>query len=73
MILRYLSHLFDKLELIEAQEYTVRVNFLKLYNEELFDLSTNDDGSKIRLYKDASKKGAIVIHVLEEVTINNKS
>ena len=26
-----------------------------------------------RLYEDASKKGAIVIHGLEEVTIHNKS
>ncbi|XP_076678863.1 kinesin-like protein Klp61F [Andrena cerasifolii] len=74
MIPRSLSHLFDKLELIESQEYTVRVSFLELYNEELFDLlSTNDDASKIRLYEDASKKGAIIIHGLEEVTIHNKS
>ena len=74
MIPRSLSHLFDKLQLIESQEYTVRVSFLELYNEELFDLlSVNDDGSKIRLYEDASKKGAIVIHGLEEVTIHNKS
>ncbi|XP_076670153.1 kinesin-like protein Klp61F [Andrena cerasifolii] len=74
MIPRSLSHLFDKLQLIESQEYTVRVSFLELYNEELFDLlSINGDGSKIRLYEDASKKGAIVIHGLEEVTIHNKS
>ena len=74
MIPRSLSHLFDKLQLIESQEYTVRVSFLELYNEELFDLlSINGDGSKIRLYEDASKKGAIVVHGLEEVTIHNKS
>ena len=74
MIPRSLSHLFDKLQLIESQEYTVRVSFLELYNEELFDLlSVNDDVCKIRLYEDVTKKGAIVIHGLEEVAIHNKS
>jgi len=49
IIPRALSHLFDELRLLEVQEYTVRVSFLELYNEELFDLlSPNDDASKIR-------------------------
>ncbi|XP_012145367.1 kinesin-like protein Klp61F isoform X2 [Megachile rotundata] len=74
MIPRSLSHLFDKLHLLETREYTIRVSFLELYNEDLFDLlSVNDDCSKIRLYEDASKKGAVIIHGLEEVTIHNKS
>ncbi|KAI4484885.1 hypothetical protein M0802_012994 [Mischocyttarus mexicanus] len=74
IIPRTLSHLFDELRLLEAQEYTVRVSFLELYNEELFDLlSPNDDASKIRLYEDASRKGAVIIHGLEEVTVHNKS
>lgn len=74
IIPRTLSHLFDELRLLEAQEYTVRVSFLELYNEELFDLlSPNDDASKIRLYEDATRKGAVIIHGLEEVTVHNKS
>ncbi|XP_015172129.1 PREDICTED: bipolar kinesin KRP-130-like [Polistes dominula] len=74
IIPRTLSHLFDELRLLEAQEYTVRVSFLELYNEELFDLlSPNDDASKIRLYEDTSRKGAVIIHGLEEVTVHNKS
>ncbi|CAL7948925.1 unnamed protein product [Xylocopa violacea] len=74
IIPRSLSHLFDKLQLLEAQEYTVRVSFLELYNEELFDLlSPNDDGLKLKLYEDTSRKGAIIIHGLEEVTIHNIS
>lgn len=52
MIPRSLSHLFDKLHLLETKEYTIRVSFLELYNEDLFDLlSPNDDGSKIRYIK----------------------
>nr|XP_034181739.1 kinesin-like protein Klp61F [Osmia lignaria] len=74
MIPRSLSHLFDKLHLLESKEYTIRVSFLELYNEDLFDLlSPSDDGTKIRLYEDASKKGAVIIHGLEEVTVHNKS
>ncbi|CAK9822014.1 Kinesin-like protein Klp61F [Anthophora retusa] len=74
IIPRSLSHLFDKLQSLEAQEYTIRVSFLELYNEDLFDLlAPNDDGSKIRLYEDTSKKGAVIIHGLEEVTVHNKS
>ncbi|KOC59085.1 Kinesin-like protein KLP2, partial [Habropoda laboriosa] len=74
IIPRSLSHLFDKMQLLEVQEYTIRVSFLELYNEDLFDLlSPNDDTSKIRLYEDTSKKGAVIIHGLEEVTVHNKS
>ncbi|XP_076749594.1 kinesin-like protein Klp61F [Xylocopa sonorina] len=74
IIPRSLSHLFDKLQLSEVQEYTVRVSFLEIYNEELFDLlSVNDDGLKIKLYEDTSRKGAIIIQGLEEVIIHNIS
>ncbi|XP_033206918.2 kinesin-like protein Klp61F [Bombus vancouverensis nearcticus] len=74
MIPRSLSHLFDKLQLLETQEYTIRVSFLELYNEDIFDLlSSSNDACKLRLYEDASKKGAVIIHGLEEVTIHNAS
>ncbi|XP_012135049.2 mitochondrial ribosomal protein S9 isoform X1 [Megachile rotundata] len=74
IIPRSLSHLFDTLRVLEIKEYRIRVSFLELYNENLFDLlSTNDDCSKIKLYEDASKKGAITIHGLEEVRVRNKS
>ncbi|XP_063982789.1 kinesin-like protein Klp61F [Diachasmimorpha longicaudata] len=74
IIPRSLSHLFDELRTLEAQEYTVKVSFLELYNEELFDLlSSNDDASKIRIYEDTTKKGAVIIHGLEEVTVHNKN
>ncbi|XP_011703386.1 PREDICTED: bipolar kinesin KRP-130-like [Wasmannia auropunctata] len=74
IIPRALSHLFDELRMLEMQEYTVRVSFLELYNEELFDLlSPNDDASKIRLYEDATRKGSVIIHGLEEVTVHNKN
>ncbi|KYN01497.1 hypothetical protein ALC62_07679 [Cyphomyrmex costatus] len=54
IIPRALSHLFDELRMLEAQEYTVRVSFLELY-------------------EDATRKGSIIIHGLEEVTVHNKN
>ena len=39
------------------QEYSVRVTFLELYNEELFDLlSSGEDSSKIRIFEDSARK-----------------
>lgn len=40
-----------------VQEYSVRVSFLELYNEELFDLlSTGEDNSKLRIFEDSTRK-----------------
>ena len=45
-------------------EYSVKVSFLELYNEEIFDLlSSVDDTTKLRLYEDAYKKGSVIIQV----------
>ncbi|OAD59060.1 hypothetical protein WN48_09369 [Eufriesea mexicana] len=73
VIPRALSHLFDELRVLGVQEYSVRASFLELYNEELFDLlSPNDDATKIRIYEDPIKKGAVIVHGLEEIPIHNK-
>ena len=46
----------------DAVEFSVRVSFLELYNEEIFDLlSGNEDHSKLRLYEDAYRKGSVII------------
>ena len=35
----------------------MRVSFLELYNEELFDLlSTTEDNSKLRIFEDSARK-----------------
>jgi hypothetical protein len=48
IIPRALSNLFDELR-IQQVEFTVRVSFLEIYNEELLDLlSPTDESSKIR-------------------------
>ena len=57
IIPRSLHHLFEELEKQKVQEFSVRVSFLELYNEELFDLlSVTEDNSKLRIFEDASRK-----------------
>lgn len=57
IIPRSLHQLFEKLEMHNIQEYSVRVSFLELYNEELFDLlSTGVDNSRLRIFEDSAKK-----------------
>ncbi|XP_063598256.1 kinesin-like protein Klp61F [Penaeus indicus] len=73
IIPRCVNHLFDELR-IQKVEFTMRVSFLELYNEELFDLlSAHDDMSKLRLYEDSSRKGSCIIQGLEEVLVRSKS
>ena len=57
IIPRSLHQLFEELESHNIQEYSVRVSFLELYNEELFDLlSTTEDNSKLRIFEDSTRK-----------------
>lgn len=73
IIPRCVNHLFDELRM-QKLEFTMRVSFLELYNEELFDLlSAHDDMSKLRMYEDATRKGSCIIQGLEEVLVRNKS
>lgn len=48
IIPRLLSYLFDELR-VQQIEYTVRVSYLELYNEEIFDLlSPPEDATKLK-------------------------
>ncbi|CAB3233053.1 unnamed protein product [Arctia plantaginis] len=73
IIPRALSQLFDELRLTNT-EYTVRVSYLELYNEELFDLlAASEDNSKLRIYEDVTRKGSNIVNGLEEITVYNKN
>lgn len=71
IIPRALSHLFDELRLMEC-EFSMRISYLELYNEELCDLLSTDDSTKIRIYDDSSKKGSVIIQGLEEIPVHSK-
>lgn len=48
----------------------MRVSFLELYNEELFDLlSTTEDNSKLRIFEDSTRKVSLVCKLSEEKLI----
>uniref|UniRef100_A0A6P4F9W8 Kinesin-like protein Klp61F n=1 Tax=Drosophila rhopaloa TaxID=1041015 RepID=A0A6P4F9W8_DRORH len=71
IIPRALSHLFDELRMMEV-EYTMRISYLELYNEELCDLLSTDDSTKIRIFDDSTKKGSVIIQGLEEIPVHSK-
>ncbi|CAL1261885.1 unnamed protein product [Larinioides sclopetarius] len=72
IIPRSLHQLFEELNKEENVEFSVRVSFLELYNEELFDLLSSTDFSRLRLYEDSNRKGSVIIQGLEEILVNNK-
>ena len=64
IIPRALAQLFDELRMQQEAEFSVRVSFLELYNEDIFDLlSATDDLTKLRLYEDSARKGSVIIQV----------
>ncbi|KAL1882105.1 hypothetical protein VTK73DRAFT_2196 [Phialemonium thermophilum] len=67
IIPRVLHTLFNKLE-IDDTENCVRCSFIELYNEELRDLLSPDDGTKLKIFDDNSRKGhaATVVQGMEE-------
>ena len=70
IIPRVLHALFRKLEEDEA-ESSVKCSFIELYNEELRDLLSLDDTTKLKIYDDPQKKGhsATIVQGMEEAHI----
>ncbi|CAI5719651.1 unnamed protein product [Peronospora destructor] len=67
IIPRSIHCIFDALEASE-EEFSVRVSFLQLYNEELKDLLDPDTDKKLRLMEDTKRGGGIYCVNLLEVT-----
>lgn len=72
IIPRVLQSLFNKLE-IDDSDSSVRCSFIELYNEELRDLLSADEGGKLKIYDDNSRKGhaTTVVQGMEERHIMN--
>ncbi|CAI2182726.1 12561_t:CDS:10, partial [Funneliformis geosporum] len=69
IIPRTLFNLFQDLE-AEAQDFSVKVSYIELYNEDLKDLlSSNDDTRKLKIQDEGNKKGILNGH--EEILIKN--
>lgn len=74
IIPRSISHLFSALKSIANCEYSVKVSFMELYNEELTDLQGNEsDEIRLRIFDDINRKGSVTIPGLQELTVENKN
>lgn len=72
IIPRTLFELFERLDSDDIAEYSFKVSYVELYNEELKDLlSSDDDSKKLRIFDDANRKGSVLINGLEEVLVKN--
>ncbi|BFZ63070.1 Kinesin-related motor protein [Saitoella coloradoensis] len=67
IIPRTLFRLFHALD-VEDMEYSVKISYIELYNEELKDLLATDETAKIRIIEEP-KKG-VVVQGIEEALIN---
>ncbi|KNG44291.1 kinesin family protein-like protein [Stemphylium lycopersici] len=74
IIPRVLHALFARLEADEI-ENSVKCSFIELYNEELRDLLSPDDATKLKIYDDNSKKGSTTTMVqgMEECHLKTAS
>ena len=74
IIPRVLYTLFEKLESDEV-ECSVKCSFIELYNEELRDLLSADESTKLKIYDDNNKKGhsTTLVQGMEESHIKSAS
>lgn len=73
VIPRAIDQLIEELQAQDA-EYTVRVSFLELYNEDAYDLlSPLSDTNKLKIYNDSERKGSVIIQNLVEMIVKTKS
>ncbi len=74
VIPRSVAHLFTCLNSISSCEYSVKISFIELYDEELSDLLTEgNENDKLRIFDDPERKGSVKIPGLEEIVVRNKS
>eukprot|EP01066_Platyproteum_vivax_P015821 Platyproteum_vivax@DN6941_c0_g2_i1.p1 len=69
LIPRSVQAVFDRLEAQNA-EYSVRVSYLEIYNEELCDLLT-ENKQQLRIFDELSNKRGLAVDKLEEIPVNN--
>lgn len=74
IIPRSVAQLFSTLNAMTNSEFSMKVSFIELYNEELTDLLGDLNVEKsLRIYEDSQRKGSVTIPGLEEVLVKSKS
>eukprot|EP01029_Cantina_marsupialis_P022525 TRINITY_DN549_c2_g1_i6.p1 TRINITY_DN549_c2_g1~~TRINITY_DN549_c2_g1_i6.p1 ORF type:complete len:530 (-),score=88.44 TRINITY_DN549_c2_g1_i6:3086-4675(-) len=69
IIPRSIYRIFKELQKNPDGEYSVRVSYLEVYNEQLDDLLSKAESPRLRIVED-SKKG-VLCHNLEEILVHN--
>jgi len=70
VIPRCVHAIFDRLQKTFS-EFSVKVSFLELYNEELCDLLVEGEERPLRIFEDSTGKSGITISGLEEVVVTS--
>ncbi|KAI2628068.1 P-loop containing nucleoside triphosphate hydrolase protein [Hypomontagnella submonticulosa] len=72
IIPRVLHSLFNKLDTEDTDSF-VKCSFIELYNEELRDLISAEEGAKLKIFDDTSRKGhaTTVVQGMQESHIKN--
>ncbi|CAH1784140.1 unnamed protein product [Owenia fusiformis] len=72
IIPRSLHQLFERLNKQDI-EFSMRISYIELYNEELYDLlNSSEEPLRLRIYEDSAKKGSVIINGMEEAVVTNK-
>uniref|UniRef100_A0AC34F1U3 Kinesin-like protein n=1 Tax=Panagrolaimus sp. ES5 TaxID=591445 RepID=A0AC34F1U3_9BILA len=76
IIPRALHHIFSELTALALDDYCVRVSYVELYNEELYDLLATgnvDDQTRLRIFDDKTHNGnGVLINGLTEVAVRSR-
>nr|CAI5842974.1 unnamed protein product [Callosobruchus analis] len=70
IIPRAAHHIFYELDRLKIRDYTIKVSYIELYNEEIRDLLSNDENT-LQLYNNDSK--GLTINGLTEITCFNSA
>eukprot|EP00918_Siedleckia_nematoides_P089136 GHVU01195989.1.p1 GENE.GHVU01195989.1~~GHVU01195989.1.p1 ORF type:complete len:299 (-),score=28.26 GHVU01195989.1:327-1223(-) len=68
VIPRAVQRIFECLDALQS-EYSIRVSYLEIYNEELNDLLVDGDRQALRIYDDQQGKRGLSVDKLEEVPV----
>ena len=74
VIPRSVHDIFNSLENSPEKDYSVKVSFLELYNEELSDLLSNEGKEELKIFEDVSggkKNAQLVVQGLEELDVTS--
>lgn len=75
IIPRCVHTIFERLQAVcnvmEGFEFSIKVSFLEIYNEDLVDLLNDDENKQLRIFEDQNGRNGMVVQGLEEVIVRS--